>query len=141
MQAFLGEGRAGFAADGVARELLLQLVVGIVRDIAQPAAVHDGRFLSFRKEAVELHVVAGGDDQGVDRPLVAVDFDAAVLDDAQVDLNQILLVLEDLVAEVDAAAGHPRQRPAPQIEAVGVVRVRDVQQPLNGFFAQQVHRR
>ena len=117
---------------------LLQQVVGVVGDVADPAAVDDRRLFLLGQETVELAVVAGGDDQGVDGPLVAVDLDGAVLDHAQVDLHQVLLVLEHLVREVDAAAGHARQRAASQVEAVGVVGVGDVQQALDRFLAQQV---
>jgi len=67
-----GQGGLGLVADGVGGQLALQLVVGIVRDVADAAAVDDRRLLLLGQEAVEFGVVAGGDDQGVDRPLVAV---------------------------------------------------------------------
>jgi hypothetical protein len=112
-----------------------------VAHVADPAAVDDGGLFLFGQKPVELGVVAGGDDEGVDGPFVAVDLDGAVLDHAQVDLHQVLFVLEDFVAEMDAAAGHPRQGAAPQVEAVGVVGVGDVQQALDGLLTQQIHGR
>ncbi len=138
VQVLAGQRGLGLAADGVLGQLVLQPVVGVVADVADAAAVDDGRLLLLGQEAVELAVVAGGDDQHVDGPLVAVDLDGAVLDHAQVDLHQVLLVLEHLVGEVDAAAGHPRQGAPPQVEAVGVVGVGDVQQALDRLLAQQV---
>ena len=136
-----GERGLGLVADGIGGQVVLLPVVGVMRNVTDAAAVDDRRLLLLRQETVELGVVAGGDDQGVDRPAVAVDLDGPVLDDAQVDLYQILLVLVDLVAEMDAAAGHPRQGAAPQIEAVGVVGVGDVQQTLDRLLAKQIHRR
>ena len=141
VQGFAGQRGARLVADGVGGQILLHLVIGVVRNVADAAAVHDGRLLFFGQEAVELRVVAGGDDQRVDGPLVAVDLDVAVLDHPQVDLHQILLVFVDFVGEVDAAAGHARQGAAAQVESVGVVGVGDVQQALDRFFAQKIHGR
>ena len=100
--------------------ITLPPVVGVVGYIADAAAVDDGSLLLLGEEAVELGVVAGGDDQGVDRPAVAVDLDDPVLDHAKVDLDEVLLVLVDLVGEVDAAAGDPGQGATAQVEAVVV---------------------
>jgi hypothetical protein len=73
--------------------------------------------------------------------LKPVDFDGAVLDYTKIDLHQILFVFEYFIAEMDPAAGHPCQGAAAQIEAIGVVGVGDVQQPLNGLLTQQIHGR
>ncbi len=66
-----------------------------------------------------------------------VDFYVPVLDHPQVDLHEVLFVLEDFVAEMDSSPRNPRQRAAPQVEAVRVVRVRDVEQPLDGLFSRR----
>ena len=141
VQIFAVQGGAGVAADGIDGQPLLELVVGVVGNIADTAAVDDGGFLFFRQKAVEFRIVAGGDDQRVNGPLVTVDLDVAILDDPQIDLDQVLFILEDFIGKMDAAAGHPRQGPSPQVEAVRVGGVGDVQQSLNGLFAQQIHRR
>src|SRR6185369_606220 len=140
MQRLLGQGGFGFTADGIGGQPLLETVIGVVGDITDPAAVYDGRLLLLGQEAVEFGVVAGGDDQGVDRPLVAVDLDGPVLNDSQIDLDQILLILEDLVGEMYAASGDPGQGAAPQIETVGIVGVGDMQQTLDRLLAQQIYR-
>ena len=57
VQVLLGQGRAGLAADGIAREILLELVVRVVGDIAQAATIHDGRFLAFRQEPMEFQLL------------------------------------------------------------------------------------
>ena len=93
-------------------------MIGVVRDVADPAPVDDRRLLFFSQEPVEFRVVAGCNDQTVDRPFIAVDLDAAVLDDAEIDLDEVLLVLVNLVGKVDAAASYPGQRPAAQVEPV-----------------------
>ncbi len=92
VQMFAGQGCLRLAADGIGGQVFLQLVVGVVGYITDAAAVHDGRLFFFRQKTVEFGVVAGGDDQGVNRPLIAVDFNAAVLNDTQVHLDQILFV-------------------------------------------------
>jgi len=87
----------------------LQFIIGIMGNIADPTPVYDGRFFLFIKKPVEFHIVAGGDNQSVDRPFIAVNLNASVLDDTQVNLNQILLVFKYFVAEMDAATGNARQ--------------------------------
>ena len=42
---------------------------------------------------------------------------------------------------MDPASGDARQGAAPQIKTVGVVGISDVQQALDGLFAQQIHGR
>src|SRR6185369_1125900 len=136
---FTGQGRACLAADGVEGQTLLEEVVGVVGDVADPAAVDNRRLFFLCQEAVELGIVAGGNDQGVDRPPVAVDLDGPVLDDPQVDLYQVLLVLEDLVGKMDSAAADTREGATTQVETIGVVGVGDVQQTLDRLLSQQVN--
>ena len=109
MQIFFGQGGPGFTADSVTGEIFLQFVIGIVRHIADTAAVHDGGFLFFRQETMKFRVVAGGNNQGINGPFVSVNFDTAVLDDAQINLDQIFFVFIDFVTEMNTAAGHPGQ--------------------------------
>ena len=139
MKILPGQGGLGLAADGVSGELCLHQVVGVVRNIADPAPVDYRRLFLLRQKPVEFGVVAGGDDQGVDRPFIALHFDGPVLDHTKVDLDEIFLVLVDFVREMDAPSGHPGKRAAPEIEAVRVVGIGYVKQPLNGFFAEEVH--
>ena len=121
MQVFTGQGGAGFTADGVQGQLFLQFVIRIVRHVADPAAVNDGRFFFFRQKPMKLRVIAGGNNERVNGPLEAVNFNAAVLDDAQVDLDQVFFILIDFIAEMNTAAGNPGQCAAPQIEAIRIV--------------------
>jgi hypothetical protein len=90
------------------------------------------------KKSVEFRVVAGCNDQRVDGPFIAVDFDGAVLNDAEVNLDQIFLVFIDLVGEVDPAAGHPGKGAPAKVEPIRVVGVGDMHEPLDGFFSKQV---
>jgi len=139
VELFAHQGRLHLAADGIIGEVFLHPVIRVVGDVADPATVDDGGLFLLRQEAVELRVVAGGDDQGVDGPAESVHLDVPVLDHAEVDLHEVLLVLEDLVAEVDAPAGDPGQGSAPQVEPVRVVGVAQVEEALDGFLPEQVH--
>ena len=107
-------------------------------DIADAAAIDNRGFLFFSQEFIEFGIVAGGHDEGVDRPFIAVYFNRPVLYDAEVHLHEIFLIFVDLVAEVNAAAGYPGQGPPAQVETIGVVGVGDMQKPLNRLLAQQV---
>ena len=109
MQVLLGQGRPGFASDGILCEVFLQLVIGVVRHVANAAAVNNGSFFFLGQEMVKFRIIAGGNDQGINRPFIPVDFDTAVLDNPQVDLHQIFFVFKNFVTEVDSAAGYPGQ--------------------------------
>ena len=109
MQIFLGQGCPAFAADGVLREVFLQLVIGVVRHVANTAPVDNGSFFFFGQEPVKFRIVTGSNDQGIDGPFIPVDFDTAVLDDTQVDLYQIFFIFIKLVNEMKPAASHPGQ--------------------------------
>ena len=69
MQILLGQRGAGFAADGINGKFLLELVIGVVRYVADAAAVDDGSFFLFGKKPVKFRIVAGGDDQGIELKL------------------------------------------------------------------------
>jgi hypothetical protein len=88
---------------------------------------------------VELLVIAGGNDQRINRPFVAVNFDVAVLNDPEVDLNQIFFIFIDFIAEMNTAAGDPGQRTAPQIKSVRIIGICYMQQSLNGLFTQKIN--
>ena len=47
MKALAHQGCSGFVADGIVCEILLEFVIRVVRDIADPAPVNDGGFLLF----------------------------------------------------------------------------------------------
>ena len=108
-------------------------------DIAEPAPVHDGRFFLFRQKPVEFRVVAGCNNQGINRPFKAINFNGSVLDYTQIHLNQIFFVFENFIAEMNAAAGNPRQRSPAQIEPVRIVGIAYMHQALNGFLSQKVN--
>ena len=141
MQRLSQKGGSRFGTDRIPGQLLLQLVVGVMRYIADTASIDDGGLLFLGQESIKFRIVAGCNDQRVDGPLVSVDFDHPVLDHPQIDLYQILFVLVYFVAEVNAAAGHPGKGAAPKIEPVRIVGIGNVQQPLNRFFSQQIHGR
>ena len=128
MKFFPHQGCFGFISDGIGGELFLKLVVRVVAHIADSAPVYDRRFFFFREEFVELRIIAGCNDQCIDRPFIAVDFDHAVLNDPQVDLDQVFFVFIDFIAEVDTPAGNSCQSPPSQVEPVWIVGVADVKQ-------------
>ena len=74
MQMFTGQSGSGFTSDGIKGKILLQFVIRIVRNVADPAAVDDGRLFFFSQKPVEFHVVAGSDNQRVDGPFKPVNF-------------------------------------------------------------------
>ena len=106
--------------------------------IADPASVHDGSLFLFSQKPVELGVVARGDDHGVKGPPEAVNLYISILDDPQIDLYEVFFIFENLITEMDAPARYTCQSSSSQIKAVGVVRVSDVEESLDGFFAQQI---
>ncbi|KAF5033521.1 hypothetical protein DSECCO2_605820 [anaerobic digester metagenome] len=111
-----------------------------MRHIGQTAAVDDRCLFLFFLEACKFGVVRCCYNQRVERPFKSFDFDGAVLNHAQIDLHEVAFVFENLVGQVNAAAGHAGQCATSQVEAVRVVGIGQMQQSADAFITQQVNR-
>ena len=129
-----------FTSYGICGKIFLQFIICVVRNIADTASVNNRRFFFFRKKSVKFRVVAGGNNQGIYGPFIAIDFNDTVLDDPQINLNQIFFVLIYFIGKMDASARHTGKSAPSQVKTVRVVGICNMKQSLDGLFAQQIDR-